>query len=398
MQAKNKCIFIFGYGRFDKHYESVSFILAKEFAKNNTVYYIDYPFTFRDVMRTRKTEQYKVRKDAFKGKNNGIIETSNPNLKIVIVPPLPSIHFLPEGKLYRRLLSINEKIIAKRLQKIIARDSIQEFIYINSWVFHYPNIAKHIKPSLEVYQCIDPVIMPYDAKHGVISEERLVKNSALVICTSQQLCNEKKKINPKTYFVSNAADIKHSILATDKDLPEHTGVMQFKKPIIGYFGNIEKRIDYEMLKEVALKNQDKSFVFAGPVNKKYVPDYIDEVSNIHFIGRIPYQQLPNVLKSFDVAIIPFRRYEDSATVFPMKLFEYLGSGKPVVSTDFNLDLKSFTGNLVPYCSTAEEFSASINEALNHDSEALRNARIELATQHTWESRAAAIEEIIMNAN
>jgi glycosyltransferase involved in cell wall biosynthesis len=238
--------------------------------------------------------------------------------------------------------------------------------------------------------------MPYDAKHGVISEKILVQNSALVICTSQQLCNEKKKENPKTYFVSNAADIKHSILATNKDLAEHASVAQFKKPIVGYFGNIEKRIDYELIREVALKNVDKSFVFAGPVDKEYVPDYIYDVSNIHFIGRIPYQQLPNVLKSFDVAIIPFRRYEDSATVFPMKLFEYLGSGKPLVATDFNLDLKSFTGNLVPYCSSAEEFSGAIQEALNNDTEALRKARIELASQHTWESRAAAIEEIITN--
>jgi hypothetical protein len=158
-------------------------------------------------MRSKKTEQYKIRKEAFEGKNNGIIKTSNPNLKIVIVPPLYSIHFLPEGKLYRTLLGINEKIISKRLQKIIAEYSIKEFIYINSWVFHYPNITKYISPSLTVYQCIDPVIMPYDAKHGVISEKILVQNSALVICTSQQLCNEKKKENPKTYFVSNAADM-----------------------------------------------------------------------------------------------------------------------------------------------------------------------------------------------
>lgn len=396
MQVKNKCIFLFGYGRFDKVYESVSFILAKEFAKNNTVYYIDYPFTTRDVMRSKNTEQYRVRKDAFRGKNDGILETSNPNLKIVILPPLYSIHFLPEGKLYRMLLGINERIIAGRLKKIIQKHAIQDFIYINSWVFHYPNIAKYLKPSLEVYQCIDPVIMPYDAKHGVISEKILVENSALVICTSQQLCNEKKKVNPKTYFVSNAADIKHSILATDKNLPEHASVLQFKKPIIGYFGNIEKRIDYEMMREVALLHADKSFVFAGPVQKEYVPDFFYKIPNVYFIGRIPYDQMPNVLKSFDVAIIPFRRYEDSATVFPMKLFEYLGAGKPVVATDFNLDLKHFTGDLVPFCATAEEFAAALDEALKNNGPEWEKARIELATQHTWESRAAAIEEIITN--
>jgi glycosyltransferase involved in cell wall biosynthesis len=400
MQANNKTIFLFGFSRFDHQYESVSFILAKEFAKNNhTVYYIDYPFTSKDAIKLKQTEAYKVRKDAFAGKNDGIIKTSIPNLNILIVPPLYSLHFLPEGKIYRTLLQLNDKKIAGRINSIISKNHITDYIFINSWVFHYPNVTKYltVKPSLKIYHCIDPVIMPYDAKHGIVSEDILVKDSDLVVCTSQRLCNEKKKIHPKTFFVSNAADIKHSILATDNNLPEYEGMARFKKPIIGYFGNIEKRIDYEMLRDVAMMNKDKNFVFAGPVKKEYVPEYINTIENIHFIGRIPYTYLPNVLKTFDVAIIPFRRYEGSDTVFPLKLFEYLGSGKPVVATDFNLDLKSFTGELVPYCSTAEEFSNSINNALHNDTSLLRQARIELAGQHTWEKRAAQFEELMTNA-
>jgi hypothetical protein len=108
MQTKSKCIFIFGYGRFDQQFESVSFILAREFAKNNNkVYYIDYPFTTKDALRTKGTDSYEVRKKAFKRINNGILETDIPNLKIVVVPPLWSLHFLPEGKLYRILLRFN---------------------------------------------------------------------------------------------------------------------------------------------------------------------------------------------------------------------------------------------------------------------------------------------------
>jgi glycosyltransferase involved in cell wall biosynthesis len=216
----------------------------------------------------------------------------------------------------------------------------------------------------------------------------------MVICTSKKLQEEKKKFHPKTHFVSNAADIKHSILATNKNLPVHNAVSQFKKPVIGYFGSIEKRIDYEMMKDVIKKNKDKNFVFAGPVTREWVPDSFFELENVHFIGRIYYDEMPSVLKCFDVAIIPFRKYEDSATVFPMKLFEYLGAGKPVVSTDFNPDLKNFTNDLVAYCSNAEEFSAAINKALKNDNEFLQQERIELASNHTWESRAAAIEELI----
>ncbi|HEY6954782.1 MAG TPA: glycosyltransferase [Flavisolibacter sp.] len=398
MKAKSKCIFLFGYGRFDQQFESVSFILAKEFAKNNNkVYYIDYPFTAKDAFRSKQTEGYKKREKAFKGENNGIIGTELANLKIVVVPPLLSLHFLPEGKLYRRLLRINEKKIADCIKKIVEADGIEEFIYINSWVFHYPDVARYIKPSLRIYHCIDPIVMPYDVKHGLVSEKRLIELSDMVICTSRQLQMEKKKHHAKTYFISNAADIKHSILATDKQLAAHKSMVAFKKPVIGFFGAIEKRIDYEMMRKVAENNLDKSFVFAGPVSKEWVPESFFSLPNVHFIGRIPYAEMPSVLKCFDVAIIPFRKYEDSATVFPMKLFEYLGAGKPVVATDFNPDLKNFTNDLVPYCSNAEEFSAAINTALETDSDQLQQERIKLAEQHTWESRAAQFEELMTTA-
>ncbi|MGZ3847057.1 MAG: glycosyltransferase, partial [Flavisolibacter sp.] len=298
---------------------------------------------------------------------------------------------------YRRLLRINEKKIANSINKIIEAERIEEFIYINSWVFHYPDVARYIKPSLKIYHCIDPIVMPYDVKHGLISEKLLIDHSDIVICTSKQLQLEKKKFHAKTYFISNAADVKHSILATDEQLAVHESMVQFKKPVIGFFGAIEKRIDYEMMRQVAEGNIDKTFVFAGPVSKEWVPDYFFSLANVHFIGRIPYAEMPSVLKCFDVAIIPFRKYEDSATVFPMKLFEYLGAGKPVVATDFNPDLKNFTGDLVPYCSNAEEFSAAINVALQTDNEQVRRERIKLAEQHTWESRAAQFEELMTTA-
>lgn len=395
MQKERKCIFILGANKFDEKFESASYTLAKEFAKNNhAVYYIDYPFTWIDKIRLKNTHQFKVRQKAFAGDNEGIVDPNIPNLKIVIIPPLLSIHFLPESRLYRQMLSYNEKIILKRLTQLITKHSLKDIIYINSFVFHYPNLANYLKPLLSIYHCVDPVITPYDVKHGIISEKLLIQNSELIICTSKQLYNEKKATHQNTYFVPNAADITHSIRATDKNLSVHTSLENIKKPIIGYFGNIERRIDYKLLIEVAKKNQDKSFVFAGPIEKHLVPKYFFNEPNIYFTGRIPYQQMPNMLKGFDVAIIPFAKNNDSGTVFPLKLFEYLGAGKPVIATDFNMDLKHFTNDLVTYCGNAEEFSSAINNALKTNTEALQKERIALAGRHTWEKRAAEIEELI----
>ena len=171
MQA-SKCIFILGATRFDAQYESTSFILAKQFAKNNnTVYYIEYPYTSIDAIRLRNTPEFEKRKKAIAGENNGIIDINIPNLNIVVIPPLLSIHFLPEGRLYRWLLNINENIIVKRLKKVIQSHKPENVIFINSFVFHYPNLAKKLQPSLSIYHCVDPVITPYDIKHGIVSEK-----------------------------------------------------------------------------------------------------------------------------------------------------------------------------------------------------------------------------------
>jgi len=374
MQNTKKCIFILGATRFDSQYESTSYTLAKEFEKNgHTVYYIEYPYTWIDSYRLRSAPEFKKRKEYFKGKDHGIIRTEINNLSIVVIPPLPSIHFLPEGFIYRKLLVTTEKIIVKRLQKVISSQNITDFIFINSFVFHYPNLADYIKPQTAIYHCVDPVITPYDIKHGLVSEKILIQKSDLVICTSKKLYEEKKKAHPHTYFIPNAADINHSIKAINSKTEVHSSLARIKKPIIGYFGNIERRIDYSLLEEVAANNPDKSFVFAGPVEKHLVPESFFSIPNVYFTGRVDYNMMPNVLKAFDVALIPFKKTQESSTVFPLKLFEYLGAGKPVVATDFNMDLKQFTQNLVTYCSDARQFSDAINVSLLTDGAASKRA-------------------------
>ena len=390
-----KCIFILGATRFDAPFESTSYSLAKQFAKNNyLVYYIEYPFTVADKIKPKKNPQFQLRKKAFAGQNDGIIPSGIPNLNIVISPPLLSIHFLPEGKLYRKLLNYNEQIIGKRLKRIIKNNSLKNILYINSFVFHYPNLAKYLQPELCVYHCVDPLNNSYDTKHGILSEKLLMEQSDIVICTSQQLYKEKLKTHPDTYFIPNAADVDHSILATQPHVTVHKSLANISKPIVGYFGNIEKRIDFDLMKEVAKKNQHVSFVFAGTIEKHWVPDFFFQISNIHFTGRIPYNEMPNMLKGFDVAIIPFKKTTESSTVFPLKLFEYLGAGKPVVATDFNLDLKSFTNHLVPFCQNADEFSVAINEALITDSPEKQTQRIAVAQKHTWQKRVEEFENLI----
>lgn len=394
MSLENKTILLLGTAKFDGPFESTSFTLAKYLARKNKVYYIDYPFTWKDYIKRPHQGEFERRKPYFRLSSNGIIDTEIPGLKVLIPLPLASINFLPEGKLYRSLLKWNERILLHRIKKLIREQSLKDYIYINSFNFHYPDLADSLSPALQVYQCVDPLIIGYDKKHGVVSEERLVKRSDLVICTAKQLYEEKKLQNKYTYFVPNAADISHSTKVLDETLTVHESISGLPKPVVGYFGTIERRMDFELLKQVITSNTNKSFVFVGPPSPEVVPEWFYHQPNLYLVGRMPYSEMPAIVKGFDVAIIPFKKDAVSRTIFPLKLFEYLGSGKPVVITDFNPDLKEFTAGTVPFCEDAASFSAALDLALNNDTPEKKTARITVAGNNTWEKRINEISDII----
>jgi len=389
----NQNIIIFSQMQFDQPLESTNYIMAKHLAKDNRVYYVDRPYTWLDYIKFRNTPGFNTRKPHFFSSSNSLIDTDNPNLKIVITPPVPSINMLPEGWLYRRALKLNERIVANRLKKIIKDHNIRDYIYINSYNVAFPSMHKLLKPAMTVYHCVDPLIEPYQTRHGLINEDLLVKDVDMVISTSKELSNKKGLLNRRSFFSPNAANISHSQKALDPGLKVADILSGIKRPVIGYFGNIERRIDYELVKQLVIKNPDKNFVFIGPVDRYYANEEDYKFPNMYFKGPVPYETMPAVLKGFDVAIIPFKKDEVSNNIFPLKLFEYLGSGKPVVSTDFNPDLKDFTGDTVAYCKNAEEFSGALDAALK-DTETQKQKRLEVAADNTWEHRALEIKDLL----
>jgi len=393
MSLRDQNIIIFSQMQFDSQLESTNFTMARHLAKDNRVYYVDRPYTWRDYFKFKNTPGYNTRRPHFFSSSNSLISTENPNLKIIITPPVPSINILPEGKLYRWLLKINEKIVGTRLKKVIKKLKITDYIYINSYNVAFPTLHKQLDPVLTVYHCVDPLVEPYQTRHGLISEDILVKDVDMVISTSKELCNIKGLLNSKSFFIPNAANISHSEKALNPKLKVAKILTGIKKPVIGYFGNIERRIDYELLSELIAANPDKSFVFVGPVDSHYLKAEDYNMPNFYLPGAVPYDEMPAVLKGFDVAIIPFKKDEVSNNIFPLKLFEYLGSGRPVVSTDFNTDLKDFTHDTVLYCKNAKAFSEALNISLA-DTDLLKQKRLAVAANNTWEHRIIEIKDLL----
>jgi glycosyltransferase involved in cell wall biosynthesis len=380
--------------RFDSPIEATSLFLARSFAQENLVYYIEYPLTITDQRRNKNSPEFIKINRSFSNAGDALLDTDIPNLKRLILPIVFPMNFLPEGIIFRTLLKVNEYFIVKRIKTILRKHGIKDFVFMNSFNFHYPGIGPLLKPALNIYQCVDPMIVPYDMKHGITSELQLVQQSDMVICTSKALYTDKVKINKNTYFVPNAADLSHSSKALDENLAVHPILQKISKPIIGYFGSIERRIDFELMHEVIKKNADKSFVFAGPYYAEHLPDWFFNTPNVFVPGPVPYAEMPQMLKGFDIAIIPFKKDEVSATIFPLKLFEYLGAGKPVIITDFNPDLSDYTYGEVDVCADANAFDKAINNNLQNDTPEKKAERVAVAQKNTWKIRAAEIEVLM----
>lgn len=379
----------FALPRWEGTYSSTSFSLAKELSKNNRVFYIDNPFTYKDYVGLRKSRLINKRKDALlRGKNNYFpIDENYPLLTGVVTRLTLPVNFLKKGLLYNNLSKINDKILFSAIRKLIKDYNIKNFIYLNSFnPFYGIYFPKDIKPYLKIYQTVDEIRgEPYIARHGVYLEEEIIKNYDFTLTTSKELARLKSLISKNVYYLPNAADINIFKKALEPDITKPDELKNINKKIIGYTGNIGLRLDYELLKKIALRHSDKVLLMVGPKDKLHFKDNgLDKLENVIFTGSKSINELPAYLKYIDCAIIPFERTELTKSIYPLKINEYLAAGKPVVLTDFS-DLSEFSE--VSYISkTDEEFLNNISTAIESDSKEKTLQRVKTAEGNTWGSR------------
>jgi glycosyltransferase involved in cell wall biosynthesis len=154
-------------------------------------------------------------------------------------------------------------------------------------------------------------------------------------------------------------------------------------------------LDFELIADIATQYPRCSFIFVGSKGegeKAADISLLERIPNVHFLGGKPYSSLPAFLKGFDVCLLPNRLNEYTKNMFPMKFFEYLAAGKPVVST--RLDAISEFGEYCYLSSDHKEFIANIEKALNENNSNLRAPRIALAQQYTWENRIKEMKSIL----
>jgi glycosyltransferase involved in cell wall biosynthesis len=386
--------------RWDGDFSSASWSLAKTFAKDQVVIYVDYPFTLLDFFRERKKPSVKARKRALLFGENCLkpLTAYGPNLYALTPPLMLPINWLPPGWLYRKLAGWNDRRLSRQITKGLRHLGWSDFIFFNSFnPLYLSSLPTGFSPKAFIYQSRDNIraLEPYLRKHGSYLEIDAIQEADLSLATSRLLQKELEELSGnKVAYFPNAADFNLFKAAYEADLPLPRELDGLPRPIIGYTGNICHRIDYEIIKEICEKNPEKTLVMVGPRNHWGHTDIdLDALPNLHFTGPKKIEQLPAYLAHFDLLVLPFLCNKVTKSIYPLKINEYLASGKPVVATPFSEDIRSFHPH-IRLEADKQSFVRAIDEELAQDLPEKAAKRYQEAAANTWEGRVSLFWKLI----
>lgn len=390
---------------WDHPYSSVSFSLAKEFIKHNRVFYVNPPYSYKDLVTTAGDKYTKERMpDLLMHRmryEQPQILNDHPNqdsFKAVMPPIVPPINFLKPGGLYDKMRTRNNKKLLKTIQRVIKENNIKNYIYLNCFNPYYGGTLPRdsFNPMLNIYQCIDDISQnSYTNRHGLNLERQAIQMADITTVTSTELKNIWQKDANEIHLVPNAADIDLFKQTIQQEFPRPEEIKHVKNKIIGFVGNLDAdRIDYPLIKKVAEKHSDKTILLIGPNNNTELAELkIDKLPNVIMTGSKDITQLPPYLHYFDVAMIPFQLNKLTKSIYPLKINEYLAAGRAVVATDFSTDIRSFN-DIIDIGTSHDQFIQLIDKAIAENSIENVEHRVRVANSNTWTDRVSQIWSIV----
>lgn len=311
--------------------------------------------------------------------------------------PLPislAERWRPALKLYRWCLN---RELNNLLGKLDFLPETRRILWVtHPFHIHYLGL---INEDSVIYDCYDDFSLlgckvPNDQIKN--AEVRLAKKSNIILAVSQVLAERLIKINPNTYYFPNAVDFELFNKALNNDPPIAQEIEDIPKPIIGFTGNIfHHSIDFDLIYEVINKNRNWSFVFIGQIDKtKKEYSLLKRFSNIYFLGWKDYYELPDYLRGFDAAILPYKVDEFMKSANPNKLYQYMAAGIPIVSTAIP-EVMRFDG-LVGIGKGITGFVEAIRRVLlKKDTEIVRQLVL-TAAENSWEKRVEMVLDLLKN--
>lgn len=255
----------------------------------------------------------------------------------------------------------------------------------------YPHHVRYVgkyKEKLVVFDALDEPTGEFAFWANDV--DNMAGKADIIFTTAKKMYDYHIEKHNNVHMCPNGADYEHFKIAQKissskpKDMPKND------RPTIGYFGAIASWIDWELITYISSQNKHFNFVMIGPLYDKFRDPV--KAPNIYYLGRKDYAQLPNYLQWFDACIIPFKVTPMIEGCNPIKIYEYLSAGKPVVTTNMP-EVVTLGGAYIG--KSKEEFNQKIHQALLEKNNIDKvNQRIELAKNNSWNHRAAvALDKI-----
>ncbi len=260
-----------------------------------------------------------------------------------------------------------------------------------------PIIMYYTFPNhIDVYpQILNPDFLLFDTldiPQGVFNNwnygyEKSLKLANMVIASSIGLYEKAKIVNPNSFYIPNGVDYEFFSKILNGTISPNQELMSLSrgKPIIGFYGAFGPWIDSKLIEYAAKRLNNCFFVIIGPPWGSQLPN----APNIHRIGYVHYYELPSFLAAFNVCLLPFKNCVESEYCNPVKLWEYMASGKPIVS----INIKDLDPEYVYVVNNKTDFVEAIKVALKEDpiNQVKRSNR---AKENSWGYLGAKVIELL----
>ncbi len=364
--------------------------LMTELSVRHRVLFVDYQYTVKDLAqgllgRDEVPVRTLLRADAplvtQQLANGASMYTWQP-------PPMLPVNWLPDA-LHDRLVMWNTNRLVNGLRKIMSKLGINNPLIINAFnpVFGVPMLHR-LNECATIYYCFDEITLsPWMSRHGGRFEQAYLSRVDAVITTSETLRRAKEPLQSKAYCVKNGVNF---------DLFNHARHLVTNqpstRPVVGYLGTADDRIDLPMVEYCVKTMPDVDFVFVGSVNEPAITRQLTAYPNVRFEPSRPVDELPPLLARMNVAMIPFVCNPHTYTIYPLKINEYLAAGLPVVTTPFSL-LDDFAG-IIDLAESPTAFVAALYNALADTSAERIAQRVAMARNNSWFRRSEEFEAVI----
>ncbi len=258
-------------------------------------------------------------------------------------------------------------------------------------------VVYYSNPSqVDLIYSYNPCLIVFDSLDEPVGEfspwqpyyQRAVSSADLVLAASDKLYARAQAINPHTILLPNGCDYDYFKKARSNEFAP-PDLPQLGKAVIGYMGAVASWCDLELLDKLAQVFSDCSLLIIGPLyNARNIPLH----PNIHWLGYKSYEELIYYASYFDVGIIPFKQNDMTAAVNPIKMWEYMAMGIPVVATALT-ETQKYSEELY-YSPQRQDFINNVRRALKQETLEKCERRMSLAQENSWMARAKVMLEVI----